>query len=219
MSFALHPASAAVLASAAPAAGRAYGAVLDSIVSGATGPGSLLSEGAVAAGIGMSRTPVREAFLRLNREGLLDLYPKRGAIVTAPSPDEERELLQARSMFEVSAVGWLAAAGAVPEELGAELGGHLDRQAAATDPLAFARSDRAMHEAIVAAGGNSIAAALFEQTGPRLMRYWHRAAGSAVTRERLAAEHRQLVDVVLEADPDAYAEYLRRHLEGVERAR
>ena len=85
MTFTPHASLDQVLALEGPAADKAYRAVLDSIVAGSVPAGTLLTEGVVAEEIGMSRTPVREAFLRLSTEGLLDLYPKRGAIVTAPS--------------------------------------------------------------------------------------------------------------------------------------
>jgi DNA-binding GntR family transcriptional regulator len=203
-----------VLALDGPAADKAYRAVLDSIVAGSVPAGTLLTEGQVAETIGMSRTPVREAFLRLSTEGLLELYPKRGAIVTAPTTVEVDELLQVRAMFEKSAVAWMAA-GSVPEGLEATLRGHLDAQAGAADSLAFARSDRDLHEAIVAAGGNSIAAGLFAQTGPRLLRYWHEPAERAESRGRLAAEHGELVDLVLAADAPGFATALDAHLAGV----
>jgi DNA-binding GntR family transcriptional regulator len=162
----------------------------------------------------MSRTPVREAFLRLSTEGLLDLYPKRGAVVTAPSEAETDELLEVRAMFEKSAVAWMAERG-VPDPLEATLRGHLDAQAGADGALEFARSDRALHEAIVAAGGNSIATALFAQTGPRLLRYWHRPAERAADRARMAAEHGELVELVLAADAPGFAALLDSHIEGV----
>jgi DNA-binding GntR family transcriptional regulator len=214
MSFAPHSSIERVLALEGPAAEKAYRAVLDSIVAGSVPAGTLLTEGQVAEAIGMSRTPVREAFLRLSTEGLLELYPKRGAIVTAPSNGEVDELLQVRAMFEKSAVAWMAAGG-VPEGLEGTLRGHLDAQAGAADSLAFARSDRDLHEAIVAAGGNSIAGGLFAQTGPRLLRYWHEPAERPESRERLAAEHGELVDLVLAADAPGFATALDAHLAGV----
>jgi DNA-binding GntR family transcriptional regulator len=214
VTFTPHSSVDRALALEGPAADRAYRAVLDSIVAGSVLAGTLLTEGQVAETIGMSRTPVREAFLRLSTEGLLELYPKRGAIVTAPSTVEVDELLQVRAMFEKSAVAWMAA-GDVPEGLEATLRGHLDAQASAADSLTFARSDRALHEAIVAAGGNSIASGLFAQTGPRLLRYWHEPAEQAESRERLAAEHGELVDLVLAADAPGFATALDAHLAGV----
>jgi DNA-binding GntR family transcriptional regulator len=213
MSFTPHSSLEQVMALDGPAAGKAYRAVLDAVVAGSVPAGTLLTEGQVAESIGMSRTPVREAFLRLSTEGLLDLYPKRGAVVTAPSAAEVDELLAVRAMFEKQAVAWIAARG-VPEGLEPTLRGHLDAQAGAADSLAFARSDRELHEAIVAAGGNSIAAGLFAQTGPRLLRYWHEPAERAESRARLAAEHGELVDLVLAADAPGFATALDAHLAG-----
>jgi DNA-binding GntR family transcriptional regulator len=216
MSFTPHSSLERVLALEGPAADKAYRAVLDAVVAGSVPAGTLLTEGEVAGAIGMSRTPVREAFLRLSNEGLLDLYPKRGAIVTAPSGTEVDELLAVRAMFEKQAVAWIAERG-VPADLAATLRGHLDTQAATADPLEFARSDRGLHEAIVAASRNSIAHGLFAQTGPRLLRYWHEPVVQAEPRERIAAEHGKLVDLVLAADAPGFADALDAHLAGVRR--
>jgi DNA-binding GntR family transcriptional regulator len=217
MGFVLHRSSPAVLADeSAPAAEKAYRAVLDAIAAGSAPAGALLTEGQVAEATGMSRTPVREAFLRLSTEGLLDLYPKRGAIVTAPTAAETDELLEVRAMFEKSAVAWMAERG-VPETLEPALRGHLDAQAKADDALEFARSDRSLHEEIVAAGGNSIATALFAQTGPRLLRYWHRPAEQPEDRARMAAEHGELVELILAADAAGFAAKLDTHMAGARR--
>jgi DNA-binding GntR family transcriptional regulator len=213
VTFTPHASLPQVLSLDGPAAEKAYRAVLDSIVAGSVPAGTLLTEGIVAEEIGMSRTPVREAFLRLSSEGLLDLYPKRGAIVTAVSSGEIDELLQVRTMFEKNAVDWIAERG-VPEGLEATLREQLDVQAKAADTLEFARSDRAMHEAIVAAGGNSIAHGLFTQTGPRLLRYWHLAADRGNQRERSSAEHGEIVELVLAADAAGFATALDAHLAG-----
>ncbi|NKS66646.1 GntR family transcriptional regulator, partial [Rhodococcus hoagii] len=51
------------------------------ILSGALPGGELISEGEIASRMGSSRTPVREAFLRLEAEGWMRLYPKRGALI------------------------------------------------------------------------------------------------------------------------------------------
>src|SRR6201990_2450236 len=69
---------------------RAHDYVKRQVLTGAFPGGELISEGEVAAALGMSRTPVREAFLRLEAEGLLRLYPQRGALVVPVSSDEAR---------------------------------------------------------------------------------------------------------------------------------
>ena len=139
MSFTPHPSVERVLTLEGPAADRAYQAVLDAIAAGSAPAGTLLTEGEVAEAIGMSRTPVREAFLRLSTEGLLELYPKRGAVVTAPSQDEVDQLLQVRSMFEKSAVEWMAARG-VPDGLESTLRGHIAHRCNALLPKDFSTS-------------------------------------------------------------------------------
>jgi DNA-binding GntR family transcriptional regulator len=86
---------------AAPSASqRAYDLVKGRWLDGSLADGVLLSEGEVAGELGVSRTPVREAFLRLEAEGLLTLYPKRGALVTALSDRDGRDLLDARLLVE-----------------------------------------------------------------------------------------------------------------------
>lgn len=64
---------------------RVAGLLAKRIAWGETEPGEVLTEVGVAASIGVSRTPVREAMLRLERWGLVRLAPKKGAIVTNPS--------------------------------------------------------------------------------------------------------------------------------------
>ncbi|WP_268742099.1 GntR family transcriptional regulator [Nocardiopsis dassonvillei] len=71
--------------------------------------GTLLTETDLAAAHGASRTPAREAMLRLHSWGLVRLLPKKGAIVSEATPRERRDLLALRAMLEVEAVRTLAA--------------------------------------------------------------------------------------------------------------
>ena len=59
----------------------------------------------------MSRTPVREAFLRLEAEGLLRLYPQRGALVVPVSSEESRAVIEARLLLEQFAAGKVVSRG------------------------------------------------------------------------------------------------------------
>src|SRR5277367_1146248 len=90
---------------------RAHDYVKRQVLTGAFPGGELISEGEVAAALGMSRTPVREAFLRLEAEGLLRLYPQRGALVVPVSAEESRSVIEARMILEKFAVGKLVARG------------------------------------------------------------------------------------------------------------
>src|SRR5918912_405073 len=91
---------------------RAYRHVKDAILSRAYPGGRLLTEGEIASAVGVSRTPVREALLRLEGEGLLSLYPKRGALVLPVSAQEVHDVLEARELVEIHAAALLFDSGA-----------------------------------------------------------------------------------------------------------
>lgn len=94
----------------------------DLILDGTYGSGELLSEGQVATELGISRTPVREAFLKLRSDGSLELYPERGALVVPVSIGEGRDITQARLLLESFALDALAARGPdAPRRLGDDL--------------------------------------------------------------------------------------------------
>src|SRR5919198_6098144 len=83
------------------AAQRAYDYVKARLLDGRFPGGTLLSENELAQRLGVSRTPVRQAFVQLEAEELLELYPKRGALVVPISPREADDVLEARLLLEV----------------------------------------------------------------------------------------------------------------------
>ncbi len=142
------------MSTTAPASTRVYDHVKRHILDGTLPGGEFFTEGGVADQTGVSRTPVREALLRLEVEGLVRLYPKKGALVIPVTADEARQVLQARSVIETWAAGamWDGRAGVLPE-----LREHLAAMCAAReagDVGGFVERDRAFHEVIVTAAGN-----------------------------------------------------------------
>ena len=79
---------------------RVYERLRDEIVSGALRPGAQLVEARIAEELGVSKTPVREALIRLQRDGLVEIEPYRGARVLEPSADDVREVLELRLLLE-----------------------------------------------------------------------------------------------------------------------
>lgn len=151
-----------------PAADRAYLHLKQRILSRDYAGGSLLTEGEVADAVGVSRTPVREAMLRLSAEGLLRLYPKRGALVVSLGADEVRDILEARELIETHAVELVLdlAEGGLLDELDARLA-EMRRHVRRRDVQGFIRADREFHRAIVAAAGNSILTKLYDSLRDR----------------------------------------------------
>ena len=155
------------------AAERAYaevkGRILDRTIEG----GTLLSEGEIALELGVSRTPVREAFLRLQAEGWMKLYPKRGALVREVRPREINEVLEARRLIESAAVANIANDADAIRQLSARLDDLIAEQEEAIrqdDLDAFAVADVAFHQAVVEAGGNSILSEVYQTLQDRQRR-------------------------------------------------
>jgi DNA-binding GntR family transcriptional regulator len=107
------------------------------ILSGEHPPGTPLRQEALAAAYGVSRIPLREALRQLEAEGLVEIAPHRGAVVTALSPDEVRDVFELRLMLEPRLLRASIPALSAPDL--AELG---DIQAAFEDAIARADSAR-----------------------------------------------------------------------------
>lgn len=197
---------------------RAYRYVKDRVLDGTYAAGQLLSEGEVAEATGMSRTPAREAFLRLEGEGLLRLYPKRGALVVPVSAEEVEAVLETRELIENHAAAKLAATG---EELGrvtrrmAELIAEQQAHRDANDYPAFVAADRAFHWAVVASTENRILSDLYQSLRDRQLRMGLLGHGRSehrmVTIER---EHEELLDLLIRRDTAGFRDSLARHLAG-----
>lgn len=153
-----------------PAAERVYAYVKAAILDRVFPGGQLLTEGELAAAVGVSRTPVREALLRLEESGLVKLYPKRGALVLPVLPQEINDVLEARELIETH-----AAAKVWPrrKQLIETLTARVDEMRAhrrSGDAKSFLEADRAFHEAIVGAAGNEILAKLYNSLRDRQVR-------------------------------------------------
>ena len=164
-----HP-TASPRAAGPSAAERAYQHLKQAILEQVYPGGLLISEGEIAEAAGVSRTPVREALLRLEAEGLVALYPKRGALIRPVSAREIADVIEARRLVELHAAErvWPRRA-----EIRADLARWLTemRQAyAAGDVTALMAADRAFHATVVEAAGNEILAELYHRLRDRQLR-------------------------------------------------
>ncbi|MFI5658747.1 GntR family transcriptional regulator [Streptomyces sp. NPDC051684] len=197
------------------AATTVYAVTKELILTGELPGGSLISEGEIAERVQVSRTPVREAFLRLESEELLTLHPKRGAVVVPVPPGEAADVLEMRQAVEQSAAERIARVGltAEHEERLRELVARQRELAGVGDVRAFAVADEAFHRGVVEASGNAIAARFYETLGDRQRRMSVSALGHRPERlPGLAEEHEALLDHLSARDDAAFAEALRTHL-------
>jgi GntR family transcriptional regulator, rspAB operon transcriptional repressor len=110
-------------------ADRAYDALKDSLQSGRYPPGTFLSERQLAHGLGMSKTPLKSALVRLEAEGYLRISPQQGILVREPSIQEIVELFDLREAIETFVVQRIA--GKLTPEQAALLRGNIREQAEA----------------------------------------------------------------------------------------
>jgi DNA-binding GntR family transcriptional regulator len=201
----------------ASASEAAYTLTKELILSGGLPGGALISEGQIAERASLSRTPVREAFLRLESEDLLTLHPKRGAVVVPVSPGEAEDVLELRLALEHAAAVRLARDGLAARDE-TRLRGLVARQrelARDADVEAFARVDEAFHRGIVDAAGNALSRRFYGTLTDRQRRMSVFALRPRPGRLALLAdEHSGLLDLLAAGDPDGFASALAAHLSG-----
>lgn len=196
---------------------RAYTFTKSRVLDATFAGGDLITEGEVAQALAMSRTPVREAFLRLQAEGLLRLYPKRGALVVPVSVSEVEAVMETRLLVERFALEKLLARGPAPAVAAEMVGGIAlqEESAAAGDTDAFVAQDRQFHTSFVTAAGNPILAGLYDTLRDRQQRMVVTSLlrdGARVT--SILAEHRQIADAVRDGDVERATAALVAHLRG-----
>ncbi len=201
-----------------PAANRAYTYTKDRILKGDFVGGELLREVQICETLGVSRTPVHDAFLRLAAERLLTLSSRRGAgaVVTPMSPQETRDVLDTREAIESVAARRLTKSGPLDAQSLSVFAEILQRQLRAVeahDVSAFVDADDEFHSTVVKRSGNGLALHLFSSIRDRQQRL--RFQLLTLRSEHLApaiTDHVELVRHLSEADGNGYAEALKRHL-------
>lgn len=202
-----------------PATDRAYEYTKAGITSGLLPGGDLISEGDVAQALQISRTPVREAFLRLASEGLLRLYPKRGALVVPVTPGEVSDVLAARQLLEPWAV---AVATDLPGQRREVLAQDLlalvtaQRQALEEERLPdFHLADCEFHLTIVEAAGNELLAHFYRSLRDRQLRMLDTATIRDPDRRTVILEqHHALLVAIQEGQGPVAATTIAEHLGG-----
>jgi len=152
------------IGAAAPAEGSqrrsmgelAYAGLKHEIIDGDLQPASQWLEEELAVRLGMSRTPVREALVRLEQEGFVQITPRRGIRVRELTRRDVLEVHEVLECLELQAVEHLAGRGLGPEDmarLDATIAG-MDEALARDDVHAWARADYAFHRLIIEFAGN-----------------------------------------------------------------
>lgn len=158
----------------------------------------------------VSRTPVREALLRLEREGVIEPAPKRGFLVIEYTPDKMRDAFQARQAVEGFAAR-LVAENASDDEM-EELRLSLLDEKDAKNPGTAQWQNRNAHRAVVVASGNEALVELFDSLFERATMLRHRAdAWSSLA----AHTHEDLYEAIATRDGDIAQAAVVRHVQAM----
>jgi len=185
----------------------------DLIVRGELAPGTRLNERVLAAQLGISRTPLREAFKLLAAEGLVDLLPNRGAIVAPIEPARISETLAVMGALEGLA-GELACRNASAERIAEIRALHYEMLAthARRDLAGYFRYNQAIHLKIVEASGNAVLANSYRQLNASVRRARYMANLSQERWDDAVREHERILAALAARDATRLKQLLRDHL-------
>lgn len=176
-------------------------------------PGTVLQEVALAASLGVSRGPIREALGRLAAEGLVTITPRRGAVVTALTKHDFLEAYQVRESLEALAVRL-----AVPRMTDAQLDElelPIERMIQCSDrddQSGFFEANSAFHEAFVVASGNRRLAEVYRRLMGQMAPYRRPSLLLRGSLDRSIAEHQGIMAAARARDVERASELVVHHI-------
>jgi DNA-binding GntR family transcriptional regulator len=189
---------------------RVFDAIRQAIVQLQLRPGNLLSEAEVARQLGVSRQPVREAFIKLAEIGLVEVRPQRGTFVVLISKREVQNARFIREAVEV-AVTRKAAVEASAAHI-KRLRSIVGDQRSAEDHASFMRLDETFHETIAASADCDYAWRVIESLKAQMDRVRFLSIADATPVDTIIAQHTAIVDAIEKRSPDAAEAAVRAHM-------
>jgi DNA-binding GntR family transcriptional regulator len=200
-----------------PLAESAYRILKRRILDNELPPGTIMLELEVANMLNMSRTPAREAMVRLADEGLVDMRPRHGMRVLPILAGDMREIYSVLTALESEAAEWVAREGVSEARLQAlhDAVAAMDESLARDDLMAWAASDERFHRTLVESCGNARLRSLIFQ-------FWDQSHRGRMATLRLRPkpvdsnrDHLALVEAIANSEPERartiHREHRRRH--------
>ena len=195
------------------ASSTATEAIREAILDGRHSPGSRLKEERLAGQLGISRTPIRDALLVLQTEGLVEATPNRGATVRSYAPADLDEMYQLRALLEGHAAR-LAGERIEPSRLAAldDSCERFDALRSAGDVRALAAENQLFHETILEATGSDRLTAMVRKVVEVPLVYrafvWYSDEQRTIT----GHFHRQIAAALRARDPERAETLMKTHV-------
>lgn len=192
---------------------QALVAIRRGIIEGTYPSGTMLSENELGAALQLSRTPIRSALARLQEDGWITIYPKRGAMVLGMSEQDITDMAKARLILEVTGIEETDSETRtrLAKRLHSNLVKH--RQALESGDFGvFVQLTCAFHHAFICAGGNRYLIELGERLADQHARLlYQREEVMLAEAESVLADHEELLDSLETDDTDHFGDCLQRH--------
>ena len=185
----------------------------DRIVQGELPPGGRLNERVLCEQLGISRTPLREAIKMLAAEGLVELLPNRGAIVTPLKAANIADTLAVMGALE-SVAGGLACANASATAIGEIRALHFEMLAyhARGNLAGYFRCNQLIHDKIIEASGNPVLTNTYRQLNANVLRARYMANLSQERWDAAVREHDEILAALVARDAGRLQRLLAEHL-------
>jgi DNA-binding GntR family transcriptional regulator len=193
---------------------RVYNHVREHILTGEIKPHERLVEAKIAADIGTSRTPVREALHSLELEGIIESIPRVGYVVKPINIDEIVEICEIRVVVEGLAARW--ALNRSREKLISQLRKNIEKaeeQANKGDVKAFIEIDTQFHEIIAKLSGSTRLFELTQVMRRHMLRYRMESIYQTDNVFRAIKGHIGILNALENGNPDEVADAIKAHLE------
>ena len=201
---------------AATAASKIYSDLRAELVSLQRRPGEVVSEAEIALSYGVSRTPVREAILKLSDEGLLEIFPQSGIFVSRIPLAALPEAIIVRKALEATTAQFAAERATASQIL--VLHAILERQReanAAKDRETFHQADELFHATIAEIAGYPGIWTLIQQVKLHVDRYRRLTLPQAGRMGRVILEHEAVLEAIEGHDPPVARNAMEIHLENL----
>ena len=196
-----------------------FNTLRQAILTGELKPGERLMEIHLADRLGVSRTPIREAIHKLEREGLVTIIPRRGAEVAQITEKSMNDVLEVRRALDALCVE--LACDRITEEGLENLKAACDNfeQCVKTkDSKKIAQADVALHDIIVQATGNQRLIQLVNNLSEQMYRYRFEYIKDSSQHKTLVEEHRIIYRSIMAKDKETAAAAARTHIDNQEKA-
>ena len=186
------------------------------IMMGAISPGTRMMEVELAEEMGVSRTPVREAIRKLEKEGLISIEPRRGAYASSLSSQDMVDILEVRQTMEGLAAD--LATTRFSDEQKKELqrvSESFDEAVELGDMQQMIALDTLFHHLIVEGTGNKLLTVMVGQLQDMVLRFRYLYYDDFRRAEKMPGEHKEILEAILGGDPIKAKNAADNHIDGL----